>query len=379
MWARSRGSIAHRVSRAMWATISSGVLVMGCRNTDLPTPPITAVPDVRLRPLGPRLSDRIAYVFADQPAASPWISYAPKAEFSLNGKSLPNRIMRTGAGIYSVKLAGMAKAGDSTRKETILVTAVAAGVVRCYVQFWVDSGPDLEVVVKCANLTGTLTDAAFTLLMVGRGSLQGNHAFGWVSPFGRTSDPYSFTTHGGPIGVAVAPSAGAHVVILGISYPLPTAGPPQIVLASNYGSFDTACGVYWDPSDATVYCNRVTGEEAVSSFDILQLENGRPGRRIGFVEGSALGTRSTRTFNSSGGAVTITRVSPGAFDVRFAGLAVGRVRETVQVSRSSHHQPFGWCYTPAWRVVGSDMVVSVVCRDRFGAAIDNGFSVLILE
>ena len=83
-------------------------------------------------------------------------------------------------------------------------------------------------------------------------------------------------------------------------------------------------------------------------------------------------------FNSSGGAITITRSSPGVYDVLFAGL--GRklgYRDNVQVT--TYGEPAGaYCKLgPDWQSSGSDMVAEVFCFAVNGTPADGRFTILL--
>ncbi|HWJ15215.1 MAG TPA: hypothetical protein VNS10_15855 [Gemmatimonadaceae bacterium] len=83
---------------------------------------------------------------------------------------------------------------------------------------------------------------------------------------------------------------------------------------------------------------------------------------------------STR-FNSSGGAITVTRTEVGIYTVTFAGLGrpVGG-RDNVQVTGFAGGAVY--CKTLFWDASGADLVVTVACVRRGGANTDSKFTIL---
>jgi hypothetical protein len=84
----------------------------------------------------------------------------------------------------------------------------------------------------------------------------------------------------------------------------------------------------------------------------------------------------TYSFNSSGGANTITRVGTGAYEVTFAGLGINGNRSSggnVQVTK--YDSGAGICHVDGWS--GSpDLVVRVNCYNMSGVLTDHLYTVL---
>ncbi len=80
-------------------------------------------------------------------------------------------------------------------------------------------------------------------------------------------------------------------------------------------------------------------------------------------------------FNSSGGAVTITRTNGGSYTVRFAGLGreAGQ-RENVQVNS---YTGIYYCNLAGWQVDGPDLVVTIRCFAPPDTPQDAFFTVLV--
>lgn len=94
---------------------------------------------------------------------------------------------------------------------------------------------------------------------------------------------------------------------------------------------------------------------------------------------------ATYRYNSSGGAIQVTRESTGVYTVTFAGL--GRPaggRDNVQVTgygtAGAYCKPGGVATNPlpGWSSVGSDMVVPVDCFIGDGTPTDSRFSILLI-
>lgn len=83
------------------------------------------------------------------------------------------------------------------------------------------------------------------------------------------------------------------------------------------------------------------------------------------------------SFNSSGGAITVTRAATGIYTVTFAGL--GRPpggRDNVQVSAVGTAPVY--CKTKGWDGSSADFVVNILCLDRTAASVDSKFTVLAI-
>jgi hypothetical protein len=87
---------------------------------------------------------------------------------------------------------------------------------------------------------------------------------------------------------------------------------------------------------------------------------------------------ASTSFNSSGGTITVTRDSTGAYKVRFAGL--GRPpggRDNVQVSAYGGTSPV-YCKPQMWDATGADMVVPVGCFANNAVPMDSKFTILVI-
>lgn len=80
-------------------------------------------------------------------------------------------------------------------------------------------------------------------------------------------------------------------------------------------------------------------------------------------------------FNSSGGAVEITRSAVGVYSVRFAGLGRGQSQhDNVQVT--GYGGAAASCKTAGWQSTGGDLVAEVRCFSAAGQPADNRYTIL---
>jgi hypothetical protein len=99
-----------------------------------------------------------AYVLTDQPSAA---SSTPGGQFNSSGAS--NTVARSAAGVYAVRLPGLA-----VPRGHVQVTAWSdtADSMRCKVASWTFTGSDETVNVRCFDVTGAAADARFAMTFV---------------------------------------------------------------------------------------------------------------------------------------------------------------------------------------------------------------------
>ncbi len=334
------------------------------------------------------LGDRLAYLWAQ--TASPPINtpYAPDAQRNYNGKGLLNRVTRVATGNYSVLLGGMAK-GATQLKETVIVTPYSQVKVRCSVA-WDDLGADLEVFVSCQDQAGAPMDSRFTLLFVGDNTLSGRQGFALAdSPLAPSYSPnalFSYTSSGFPISITHTPATGLYTVDFGLTRP--PGGLPEVYMLTTWGgSANRLCSLITAPGPANLECySAFTGVSSEALFDILLVEQGRPGMRFGFARADQPSAPTSYTANplwstSTGGPITITRTQKGVYNVDFIGLQKPVATRTEIVQVSSVGPGAHVCTVPAWpkTPAGNGIRVWVVCRNNLGQVVDAQFNVLVLE
>lgn len=335
------------------------------------------------------LGNRLAYLWAQTASPTIGVPYAPDAQRNYNGKGLPNSVTRVNTGVYTMKLGGMAKAFVPTNTETFIVTAYSQGKVRCNVLSWGDLGADLQVTVQCAGYTGAPVNSRFSLLMVGDNSLVGRLGFAWAdqptSPQYSPSSAYAFNSSGLPISISRG-GTGSYNVDLGLARP--GGGLPESYLTTAFGNTDPQCSVTVWAATAFVGCySRAAGGQLTDArYNILHVEQGRPGMRFGFAWADQPTAPTTYAPNpnyatSTGGAIAITRTQKGVYTVDFAGLEKPVATRTENVQVSAIGSGFHACTVPAWPKTpsGTGLRVWVVCRNAAGLVEDSYFTVLVVE
>jgi hypothetical protein len=155
-------------------------------------------------------------------------------------------------------------------------------------------------------------------------------------------------------------------------------------------------GVIWSSSNPAIAAvseeGRVAGVSAGGPVTITATVAGQPGSaqvtvaddsRFGYAFADQQSATAPYTpsaalrFNSSTGAIQITRSATGTYQVRFAGLGrrAGQ-RDNVQVSAVGTGA--GYCKTGGWQSTGADLVVDVRCFMGNGQLVDHRFTVLLI-
>ena len=175
-------------------------------------------------------------------------------------------------------------------------------------------------------------------------------------------------------------SAGDYDVNVG------TGSPAQSTFLVNEAFVDpgSACTVgAWRTSSVQVRCFGSTGAPSDYYYRVLQVDGGRPGRRLGFAWANQPAAASytpnvNYSFNSSGGAVTATRLGLGQYAVDFAGLQkVAGETENVQVTPWATASTS--CNVVGWGNAGAGIRVNVECRQLNGSLTDARFNVVVIE
>jgi hypothetical protein len=92
---------------------------------------------------------------------------------------------------------------------------------------------------------------------------------------------------------------------------------------------------------------------------------------------SAYSPAASTSFNSSGGAIMVTRADTGIYTVTFAGL--GRPpggRDNVQVSAVGTAPVY--CKAKAWDATSADLVVNILCLTKAATTVDSKFTILAI-
>ena len=325
------------------------------------------------------LSNRFAYLLADQPTAQ---LYTPDPNYSYNATGGYISVYRNGTGGYQVVF--NSPSGWGARNFGFAVTAHGSSTLGCAWRGYYIQTSQLVADVMCFDrVTKLAADSRFSLLMVGSGSLFPRSAFTTADQPSAPSytpgpiDRYSSSTAGMTITRA---SAGDYDVNLG------TGSPAQSTFLVNeaFVNAGAACTIgAWRTASVQVRCFEATGAPSDYYYRVLQVDGGRPGRRLGFAWANQPAAASytpnvNYSFNSSGGAVTVTRSGVGHYMVDFAGLQkfTGKT-ENAQVT------PWGTkstsCNAVGWWNSGVGLRVGVECRKLDGSFTDARFNVVVIE
>jgi Big-like domain-containing protein len=330
-----------------------------------------------------RAANRFAYAWANDPTST--LTYTPSGPYAFNLTGGDISVTRTATGRYSVQFGRLAKSLTSDR-ETAMVSAYGSVTTRCVVIQWgntADGG--LLVTVGCADPTGAAVDARFSILVVGSEALPGRSGFAWAPQTGTAqyTPPASYAYSSSGQAPAVSRQAvGDYLADLKLAR---AAGDlPENYFVTAYGDPSKMCKIANWGSQARVLCFTNAGAAADAMYDVLLVERGRTGKRLGFAwadqpSAATYTPNAGWARNSTGGAITVNRVSTGLYDVTFAGLAKpGTTPENVQVT--SYAGGYSYCSIVNWLNSGtSDLTVRVACTNAAGAAVDSYYQVLVIE
>lgn len=325
------------------------------------------------------LSNRFAYVWADQPTAP---SYTPNSNYAYNATSGSIQIVRQSVGFYQVLFNSATGWGGGTHG--FAATAYGSSTLRCSLRGNAIAGTQLVVDVICQNLVSNVrADSRFTLLVVGNGSLSPRSAFAFAnqpSAPSYTPNPLaSYSTGPGSPLITHNALAGDYTVKFGTGTPA-----HSIFLVGAQAGFRNLCKVgAWQSFSIRVRCFDAAGAPHDTHYWAMQVEGGRPGRRLGFAftHHPTLPSYTPNlrfAFNSSGGAITATRSGVGQYAIEFTGLQkLAGHTEQVQIT------PWGpgpsVCNVMSWGNSATGLWVSVECRKLNGNLTDARYNVLVIE
>ena len=327
-----------------------------------------------------QLSNKFAYVFANLPS---WWAYTPDSTRSYNATGGAIRIQRLTPGSYQVEFDSRAGWGGGTLG--FALTAYGMSPILCsLVGHSLDpTGLTLRVNVSC-HLTTTLqpVDAYFTLLVVGSGSLMPRSAFAFGDqPSAPSYTPNPLASYTSSLGSINVTRSGAG--IYGVDLATGQVSGSTVMVNAQAGFWNLCKVGQWKHTDTEVRCFDHSGAPHDATFWTLQVDGGRPGRRLGFAFAdksttSAYTPNLRYSFNSSGGAITAFRTSVGRYHIEFDGLQkLSGHTETVHVT------PWGTgptaCHVSGWGNGGGHLWVNVECRRLNGNLVDTRYNVLVIE
>ena len=200
------------------------------------------------------------------------------------------------------------------------------------------------------------------------------------------SAPFSFNSTGGAINITRSGVGTYAVRFNGLGGGAVSGGN---VLVTSYGSGSGTCKVAsWSSSGAdftaNVRCFNSTGTAADSMFTVRVVwNNPAPAfKKNGYAwadnaSGASYTPNATFSFNSTGGAINITRSGVGTYAVRFNGLGGGAVSGgNVQVT--AYGSGSETCKVVSWSSTGADFTANVRCFNSAGGNADTRYSINIV-
>ncbi len=217
--------------------------------------------------------------------------------------------------------------------------------------------------------------AAFLFLTLGARTALADtgYAYAWITDGSNAnvSQGYSLNPGGGAVR-ATRSSAGNY----NVAFPNSGIGPGWAAQATAYGGSNANyCNVAgWGSGGIGVLCFNAAGTAADTSFTVLAVAAGND-KSISFAWGDQPSAASytpspSYSHNSSGGAMNITRSSPGSYGVTFSGLS--GAGGTVQLNTYDSNAT---CYSGGW---GGGFLANVDCVDAAGAPVDASFVILVV-
>jgi hypothetical protein len=203
---------------------------------------------------------------------------------------------------------------------------------------------------------------------------------GGPAPLPPLSALLSWTSGSHPQTVTHNSAAGDYNVNLGVgNAPLSA----KLVSAIGTGGGERCNNAQSISAGLEVRCYDRSGAAADEMFYTVQVAGGRPGQRFGFAFANQSNSASyvpvsSTAFNSSGGAITITRPSVGHYVVDFAGLQKqGGHTENVQVT--SIAQALVTCNVVGWNNSSDGLQVAIECRNGATQFVDSRYEVMVIE
>lgn len=320
-------------------------------------------------------------------------TYVVAESFTNPGDSITSR--RTGLGTYEVRVLGMAASNSAPRFVYVNSRRATAHCHPAGSPTAQVNGAILVAVVCGSVTTGAAVDASFSFVVLGKDAFAGRTGF-LVTPTAALpaelfspSSPFTAASRGTDANIQVEgnANAGQYAVLF-----TALARTGTDVAESHFAqSWGTSPGTWcasggWDFGifDATVRCYNEAFVQSNERFGTLVLDRGRTGKRfaLAWVNDPITPAAPDATYAySTGGAITLTRVSAGVSDVRFAGLAgAAGVPVLPIVSSYGGTASNGHCTPTAVTRVGADLVVRVQCVTAgTGAPRDQIFTIAIIE
>ncbi len=320
-------------------------------------------------------SPRYAYLWSNDSTSASYVAnngwvYNPTGNIE---------VTHTGQGTYLVKFTGLG--GGSFNGGNVQVAAYGGNSTYCTVGNWNASGADFIATTNCYNITGSPVNSQFSMLVNWpRNANTGGNAFALVDDTSAVSIPnttFAFNS-GNASDTAKYFNSGAYAnTVKFMNLNLSSIGGN--ILVNAVGS-NNHCSVYtWNGTDFTTYVNCVTpaGAAINTPYQVLvNLPKASSAGHSGYAwlnnAAPALATpytpSATWSYNSGGGAITVTRTGIGVYNTVFAGL--GNKGSTGGNAQVSAYQFDGICKLTSWYGGGTDYSVSTRCFDKTGVPAD---------
>ena len=308
------------------------------------------------------------YAWANQPTAS---SYAPSSNYAHNSSGGAIRITRAGTGRYTVRFDGL----GSIMHEggNVQVTAYGSSNEYCKVVSWTGN---LSVSVRCFRPGGYLTDTRYTVLVISARARY-NIGYAWADrPTTSSYTPSSFYAYNAAGGAPQITRAGPGRYTVGFPGLGSYIGHGGNVQVTAYGSGAEQCKVVsWGGDLVYVRCFNASGALVNTRFTVLFSGQGYS---MGYTWAnqpttSSYAPSSYYAYNSSGGAIRITRAGTGRYTVYFDNLST-RLFSGGNVQVTAYGSTGEQCKVAAW---STSAAVYVRCFSASGSLVDTRYTVLI--
>lgn len=330
----------------------------------------------------PPASSQTGWLYADQESAAGM--YTPGSG-SINSFSQPNSVSRTGVGEYQVTFGGLGADGPAG---IVHVTSRQANASSCTVAGWLEITADRVVLVRCFDAAGAPADTRFDVVYTRPSAGADIRGFLWAGE--PTVDDYV------PSLLYQFNAAGPLAQVQRLADGLYRADLPGLaddanvgVMVSAYGDTLVRCrvldfGVSVEARfGADVLCQNAAGAAADAAFTLSVIRNA-PLAPIFAASSAYLRMRNPaspevgpdESFNSTGGASSVSRLATGRYSARLDGLgafgAAGNVHVTAVGNGASH------CTVESVTAAVADLDVVVLCFDG-GSAADSEFALTYTE
>lgn len=330
----------------------------------------------------------LAYGLADN--ATSTVPYNVSESFTNPGDSTVSR--KTATGTYELRILGL---GASTANRRFLYINSRVATAHCHPAgepTTAASGAMVAQIVCASVTTGAAVDAPYSFVALGTDAFTGRTGF-LLTPtaaIGTTdvvvTSPFSATSRGTDASVLVRSATTGGYFVRFSALGRVTGDVAENHFAQSWGTTPgTWCAsAGWNSSgfDGAVVCYDANGAASNERFATLVIDRGRPTKRfaVSWVDlpGDASSVPTSGWTYSTGGSVSVARVSAGVHDVTFTNLATSTAPVGIMVS--SYGGVNSHCTIIQTSRSGSNLVARVNCvAPVTGAPRDQLFSIGVIE